>query len=234
MEYPNDFDVPSFSAGKTVAFSRSISVWLSIVFFLIIAACGFVLLGVHLKKNYPFVLSVDPITEEWVVITYPHEKQEKIQQYQIIQEKLVKDYVTNWFTLSENANTNEMRWKSCDVNKCNDPDQFQPDNINCVIACKSGSSLFEYFVRDVLPEYRTRTLNNGEQWSVGRMMITPQNKPSEKSSNWQVVADINSNISGTFTVLIFVKINRNVNMYPATFGYYIQDFNAYKYRIANE
>lgn len=234
MEYPNDFDVPSFSAGKTVAFSRGISVWISVVFFLIIAACGFVLLGIHLKKNYPFIISVDPITDEWTVIAYPHENEEKIQQYQIIQEKLVRDYVTNWFTISDNPNLNEMRWKSCSIDDCADPAQFKPDNINCAIACKSSISLFEDFTKMVLPEYQARVNTGAERWTVGRMLITPQNKPSEKSSNWQVITDITSNISGTFTVLSFVEIKRDVNMYPATFGYYVEDFNAYRYRINNE
>lgn len=227
MEYPNDFDVPSFSAGKTVAFSRGISVWISIVFFLIIAACGFVLLGVHLKKNYPFLISVDPITDEWTVIAYPHDSQEKIQQYQIIQEKLVKDYVTNWFTISGNARENELRWKSCEMDECTDPSQFKPDNISCAIACKSSMSLFEDFSKIVLPEYQARVSTGAEKWTVGRMLITP-NVVSEKSGTWQVVTDITSSINGTFKVLSFVDINRDVNMYPATFGYYVEDFNAYR------
>ncbi len=232
MEYPNDFDVPSFSAGKAVAFSRGMSIWISIVFFLVIAACGFILLGVHLKKNYPFIISVDPITNEWTVVAYPHEKQEKIQQYQIIQEKLARDYVKNWFTISENAQTNEKRWQSCSIDECANTEQFKPDNINCAIACKSSSTLFEDFTKMVLPEYLARVESGNEKWTVGRMLITPQNKMSENSSDWQVIADITSNISGTFSVLSFVNIKRDVNLYPATFGYYVEDFNSY--RMINE
>ena len=76
MEYPNNFDVPSFPAGKTVAFSRSMAIWISIVFFLIVVACGFVLFGIHQKKNYPFLISIDPFTDEWSVVAYPQEKKE--------------------------------------------------------------------------------------------------------------------------------------------------------------
>ena len=231
MEYPNDFDVPSFSAGKTVAFSRGISVWISIVFFLIIAACGFVLLGIHLKKNYPFLISVDPITDDWSIIAYPHHnKQEKIQQYQIIQEKLVKDFVTNWFTISDNTQRNKTRWKNCNTEECSNSEQFTPNNIECAISCKSSPTLFEDFSKIVIPQY-TLLVDNNERWTMGRMLITP-NIISEKTGRWQVVADISSNLRGTFTILGFVEIERDVNMYPATFGYLIEDFNAY--RIANE
>lgn len=243
MDYPNDFDIPSFSAGKTIAFSRSVSVWISIVFFLIIVACGFIILGRHLKTNYPFLISIDPITDEWSVVTYPGERKEKIPQYQIIQEKLVKDYVTDWFTISGNSETNEKRWKSCTLDECSDDEfcttdectyssQFKPGNIDCAIACKSGPVLFDSFEKNVLPQYRMWSSNGAERWNVGPMLITPQTKPTEDSSKWQVITDITSNIRGTFKVLCFIDIKRNSNEYPSTLGYYVDDFNAY--RITNE
>ena len=232
MDYPNNFDVPSFSAGKTVAFSRGISVWISIVFFLIIAACGFILLGLHLKKNYPFLISVDPYTDEWTVVAYPREQKETVQQYQVIQEIFVKEYVKNWFTISGNNEINEMRWNMCNIEKCSEAIQFKPNNINCAIACKSSKKLVEYFEDNILPEYQARVEKGHETWTVDGMLITPQNKLNEKSGTWQVIANITSSISGPFTVLSFIEIKRDTDAYPATFGYYVQDFNSY--RIANE
>ena len=234
MDYPNNFDIPSFSAGKTVAFSRSVSVWISIAFFLIIATCGLMLLGLHLRKNYPFLISVDPFTDEWTVVAYPHEKKASVQQYQVIQEKLVKDYVTNWFTISDNHDINKLRWQSCSAEDCANPDQFRSDNVKCAIACKSGVKLFEDFSKIVVPWYESIIGQSAETWTVGRMLITPPSKKdiSEASGNWQVVTDITSNVRGTFKVLSFIEIKRDVNMYPSTFGYYINDFNAY--RINNE
>ena len=71
MDYPNDFNVRSFPAGKTIAFSRIVSIWILIVFFLIITMCSVLLLGVYFKKNYPFLISVDPFTEEWNTMFLP-------------------------------------------------------------------------------------------------------------------------------------------------------------------
>ncbi|MBQ6012378.1 MAG: hypothetical protein IJL23_04680, partial [Alphaproteobacteria bacterium] len=105
MDYPNNFDVPAFPAGKTIAFTRTISIWLSIVFFLIIVACGFLLFFAHARKNFPFLISINPITEDWSVIAYPGEKEKPIPQYQYIQEKLVHDFVKDWFTISDDMNT---------------------------------------------------------------------------------------------------------------------------------
>lgn len=234
MEYPNNFDVPSFPAGKTVAFSRSMAIWISIVFFLIVVACGFVLFGIHQKKNYPFLISIDPFTDEWSVVAYPQEKKEIVPQYQIIQEKLVRDYVTNWFSISGNQAANESRWHQCSFEECKHSEQFNPYNLNCALSCKSSSELFKSFSEKVLPEYRARVEQGAEKWTVGQMLITPPNKTeiSETYGNWQVIVNITSNISGNFKVLGFITLKRNVDEYPSTFGYYVQDFNTY--RITNE
>ena len=88
MDYPNGFNIKSFPAGKTIAFSRSVSIWISIAFFLIVALCGFLLLGIHFKQNYPFLISIDPFTDDWVVVAYPEESQ-TVSQYKYIQEKFI-------------------------------------------------------------------------------------------------------------------------------------------------
>lgn len=231
MDYPNNFDIPSFPAGKTVAFSRSVSIWISIVFFLIIAACGLILLGKHLEKNYPFLISIDPYTDEWTVVAYPKEKKDSIQQYQVIQEKLAKDFVTNWFTISDNEQKNALRWSECSVEECAGSEQFNPDNLKCAVSCKSSPELFKDFSERVVPWYIGLIDEHSEKWTINRVLFT-QNRISENSSRWQVITDITSNIRGTFKVLGFMEINRNIENYPSTFGYYVQSFNAY--RINNE
>ena len=149
MDYPNGFNIKSFPAGKTIAFSRSVSIWISIAFFLIVALCGFLLLGIHFKQNYPFLISIDPFTEDWTVIAYPGKNEkETIHQYQIVQEKLVRDFTTNWFTISGDAQTNEMRWKECEIEQCANGEQFNPDNIDCAISCKSDIYVFEDFSKN--------------------------------------------------------------------------------------
>ena len=144
MDYPNDFNVKSFPAGKTIAFSRVVSIWILIIFFLIITLCSVLLLGVRFKKNYPFLISIDPFTEEWNVVTYPGKnRKESVPQYQIIQEKLVHDFVTNWFTISNDNLLNEERWEKCSLGDCTKTEQFNPDNVKCAISCKSDSAVFK-------------------------------------------------------------------------------------------
>lgn len=232
MNYPNDFNVPSFPAGKTVAFSRVMAIWISILFFLIIAACGFILLGQHLKKNYPFLISVDPFTGEWSVVTYPGKSEkEKIQQYQIIQEKLVRDFVVNWFTISIDNSTNEERWEKCSIEECAKPEQFNPTTKKCAISCKSNDVVFNEFNENVLPEYRELVVARNSQWNVASMLITPI-KVNEQSSQWQIYATIVSSVTGPFNVLAFITTAQSADEYPSTLGYHITTFNAY--RIANE
>lgn len=231
MDYPNDFDIKSFPAGKTIALSRSVSIWISIAFFLIVVACGFVLMGIHYKQNYPFLISVDPFTNGWEVVTYPGKnKKETIQQYQIIQEKLVRDFVTNWFTISGDSKEDEKRWQSCEIEDCSSGNQFAPDNTTCALSCKSSESVFEEFTKNVLPDYRAYVQSSGK-WSVERMLITP-NSVNQTSGNWQVIVSIQPAMSAPFDALVFVTIEQDQNKYPATLGYYVTSFNSY--RIINE
>lgn len=232
MEYPNDFDVAAFPAGKSLAFSRSVSIWISIVFFLIIASCGFILLGLHLRTNYPFLISVDLFTNEWNVIAYPGKNtKETLQRYQVIQEKLVSNYVINWFSISKNPETNESRWNECSSDDCYSPEQYNPENINCALYCTSEDKLFQQFKTKVAPEYMALIKDRNETWTVGNMMITATDISEDKSS-WQVYATIHSSSVGNFNVLSFIEIERDANMYPATLGYFVKDFNSY--RITNE
>ena len=228
MDYPNDFNIKSFPAGKTIAFSRSVSIWISIAFFLIVALCGFLLLGIHFKSNYPFLISIDPFTDEWTVITYPGKNEkESIKQSQIVQEKLVSDFVTNWFTISGNANNNESRWRSCEIEECSDSIQFNPDNIECAISCKSDEFLFEEFSENVLPEYRAYADASGK-WKVNGMLITPPNTSDKNSGTWQVYTTIYPTSGAPFNVLVFLTLGQDQDKYPATLGYHVKTFNSYR------
>ena len=228
MEYPNNFNVPAFPAGPTIALSRGVAIWIAIVFFLILCACGFIFLGFHFQTNYPFLISIDPLTTEWSVVTYPNQnKKTTVPQYQIIQEKLVRDYVNNWFTISGDNKINKSRWEKCSVEDCEAPNQFNPNNIECALYCSSGDEIFEQFTDKVLPEYKERIAQAHEKWTVKDMQILPTDV-KEDSSQWQVIPIINSTISSDFVVLVFITIDRDLNLYPANLGYYVKDFNAYR------
>lgn len=229
MNYPNDFNIPAFPAGKTIAFTRTVSIWISVVFFLIVVACGFLLLNIHFRKNFPFLISINPITEDWNVIAYPGEKEKPVKQYQYIQEKLVHDFVKDWFTISDDMETNEQIWQKCSAEECGDSEQFNPTTKKCAISCKSDISVFDVFVKNIIPNYRARINQAKEKWSVSPrgLLINPA-IVSENSSKWQVYATVNSSVMGNFDILIFVDVERNIDLYPATFRYYINQFNSYR------
>ena len=228
MNYPNDFDTPTFPAGKSIAWSRVVSIKISVIFFLILCVCGLLLFAVRTKKNFPFLISIDPLTDEWTVVAYPKRKYEKnIQQYQIIQEKLVTNFITNWFTISNDISENRARWQTCDVSDCADSQQYNPTNIECAIFCTSSDALFNQFVKNVVPDYIARINQASETWTIEKWDIVPY-FVTQNASAWQVYIEIHSNISGIFNVLTFINVKRNPGAYPATLGYYIEDFNSYR------
>ena len=232
MDYPNNFNVPSFPAGKTIALARSVSVWLSIVFFLIVAVCGFIVLGGYYKTNYPFLVSIDSITDDWTTVAYPKEQDsDSYQQYEFIQEKLINDFVLNWFTISSDNQINSDRWAECSSDECSEPQQFNPENILCVLSCKSDSLVFHEFKTKVFPQYEALIRQQSETWRVIGKQFLPI-IVSEDGGQWQVYTTIKtsspSGLGRQFDTLTFIEIARDTKSYPATFGYYIKQFNSYR------
>ena len=228
MDYPNNFDTPTFPAGKSIALSRQFSIWTLIVFFLIFCACGFVVLGIHLKKNYPFLISINPFTNDWTVVAYPGKRaKEKVEQYQIIQETLARNFVTDWFTISPKMATNDDRWQECSVDECGADEQYNPENKTCTLSCRTTQAIFDEFNTKVLPEYNARIAEKSERWTVTNVTLVPHSI-TQSGSTWQIYTTINSNINGDFEVLVFMKILNTKDKYPATLGYYVDTFNAYR------
>ena len=219
MDYPNGFDIGTFRAGKSLALSRIISIWTAIVFFLIIIVCGFILFCRFFSKNYPVLISINPNTNEWKVIAYPGKESDEVPRYQVIQEKLVHDYVNNWFTISGIPEIDEARWKNCDIEK----DCGQP-----AIACESSKNLYQEFFDNVLPTYRIKLADSGETWRPNRPQVIPSKDPSEDGSFWRGNVQIKTSSGESFKVLFFMSIAHNPTLYPATFGYYVNEFYAYR------
>ncbi len=228
MNYPNDFDTPTFPAGKTIAFSRSVSIWIAIVFFCIVVACGLVLLLNSSKRNYPFLISSDSLTSDWTVIAYP-EKNLKISHDRIIQESLVRNYVIHWFSIDKNNDINESRWQQCESFDCGSADQYNPNNYNCALFCMSAPELFQQFYDDIVPEYQNRVAQASETITVKSQLITPPTDKTNTTGLWQSYVVLESSVNQKFDVLAFIELGQDkTGKYPATLGYYVKDFNAYR------
>ena len=231
MDYPNGFDIGTFRAGKSIALSRIVAIWTAIVFFIIVVVCGLVLFSHHFTTNYPLIISIDSNTNEWKVVSYPDKKRETVTRYQVIQEKLIIDYVKDWFTISLNNENNFDRWESCVIEDCGTPEQFSPLNSNRVICCKSSQTLYQNFVDNVLPVYKTIAKQNSRFWKPGRPQVVAV-KVDEWGSLWRGYISVKDSEAGGFGVLFFIQVAKSLTDYPATFGYYIEQFSAS--RIRNE
>ena len=99
----------------------------------------------------------------------------------------------------------------------------------CAISCRADSAVFDDFTKNVLLNYRARINQAKEEWTISNkgLLINPI-VTSENSSKWQVYAIVQSSIMGNFDVLVFVDVERDIQLYPATFGYYIKQFNSYR------
>ena len=233
MNYPNDFNTPAFPAGKTIAFSRSVSIWISIVLFCVIVACGLVLLLNVSRRNYPFLISTDPITSDWTVVAYIQDNQ-KIATNTIVQETLVANYVDYWFSIYKNNEINEEMWQPCKPTDCDKVNQYMPGNHKCALFCTSDKDLFNKFTSDVLPEYRNRVNEASETIRVVSRLLTPPTIPDENGGLWQAYVVLESSVNQRFEVLAFIDIAKQVGTHASTMGYYVKDFNAYRMQVAQE
>ena len=233
MNYPNDFDTPAFPAGKTIAFSRAVSIWVAIVSFLIVCACGLMLLMLKTQNKFPFLIAQDPYTFDWDVVAYL-DKVEKVTPSRIIQETIVKKYVQNWFNITRFNALNESLWQECTQNDCAQPEQFDPTNGKCALFCDSSPELFHQFTTKILPEYRIRSSQDAETVIVYDWLFIPPAKhdaclPSNiDQCLWHAYLKLNSSVRGKFEVLVFIELGYEDGMHPATLGYYVKDFNSYR------
>lgn len=204
-------------------------------------ACGLLILLNNSRRNYPFLISSDPITSEWTVIAYP-EKTIKFTKDEIIQEKLVRNYVDYWFTITKNDKRNESLWQKCNPDDCKAPNQYEPQNYKCALYCASSDKLFEQFTDKILPEYRGRVDQASEVISVKSQLITmpPVLYSNQdmckrgKTNLLQSYITLESSVNGLFNVLAFVEIGCEQGMHPATLGYYVKDFNSYRMAVVQE
>ena len=227
MNYPNEFDTPTFPAGKTIALSRGVSIWTLTISFLIICACGLMLLLVRSKNNYPFLISTDQLTSDWSVVAYP-EKEREISVKEITQENLVRKYVDYWFSINKNDFINDSLWQECSDTDCEKPEQYDPMNRKCALFCSSDKEIFEQFTAKIMPEYRARIEQKSETMRVVSQIITPPATGANATNVWQSYVIVDSSVNGKFDVLVFLELGKEDGKYPATLGYYVKDFNSYR------
>lgn len=233
MEYPNNFDVPAFPAGKRIAISRFMAIGVSILCLVSIFMCGLIFWTYRSQKFDPIIVSINPETSQWTVI-----KNSNFQapvEYSVtrtLQESVINNFITKWFLINANETENENLWKLCDrKNECNGVKKASYTDNSCAIFCVTGEELFSSFTYDIVPDYQER-FANGETWLIdnANIQIEPASKISESGGMWKIEAKIISNISEPINIVAFAKVVRSsdISKYQMTMGYYVADFNAYK------
>lgn len=231
MQYPDEFDVPAFPAGKRIAISRAMGVAVMTVFLLIICACGFLLWAQRSARVHPFLVSVNNITGQWDVVGHHHHETPEMPAMRMLQESLLGKYVQYWFQIKDDEIVNAAVWQSCDrKTECNPERKTGIDTNACAIYCMSGEDAYNKFISAVVPDYQVR-FARGEMWQIDlpSLQTIPVNQWSENGGYWQIKVVLYSNKNPQpMNVLAYARIGRNMDAYPKTMGYYIAEFNAYR------
>ena len=230
MNYPDNFDTPAFPAGPRIAISRFMAIASCIVFVLIIFTCIVLLWATRSRRIDPFIVSIDDLTGQWVVLDHSHGGGPI--EYPVLwslQQSVVANFAENWFTISTDAAENDAAWRTCERSESCGVGARAYNDRTCALYCASGEELFSHFIYDVVPDYQTR-FSSGEKWIVDKLDIyfEPAGQISDVGGTWRISATVRSNISGDMDIVAFAKVARNTELYPQTLGYYVADFNAYR------
>ncbi len=227
MDYPDNFDTPTFPAGREIALTRWLAIGISVALMLVAVAGGLIFWAARSARVEPFLISVDKTTGLWSIVGHHHMRE--MPAVRTMQESVVAKFAVNWFSISATESENTARWQSCDATTCASDEYIARSDRMCAISCATSGELFNRFIYDVVPDYTARVAA-GETWRIDMdtLIITPDGEITERGGAWRISAQITSNLVGTIDVLAFATTAREVGSYPATLGFYVQDFNAYR------
>lgn len=229
MEYPNDFNVSAFPAGKTLAVSRAMGIGISIMCFLAICLCGLLLWLSHSQTIKPVVIAVNQQGTEWRVINSDNNNLVKQPTEYAIQESVIANFVQDWFTVSQNNEQNERLWQYCrDDNACINSAFGMYGDKTCAIMCTSGTGVYSEFVRVVLPQYRANAKSGIYLKMIpGTLRITPVTDFKVAGGTWKITGTVLTT-NGHFNILAYATISRDMSKYGSTMGYFVEKFSSYR------
>lgn len=243
MEYPSDFDTPTFPAGRRLALLRFVSIGTMVIFLLIFIMCGVVLWARNSIQIHPFLISINNITGQWTVVGHQHGDMHTIDGMQSIQESVIGRFIRDWFRVSNNPNVNDFTWATPPEDfQCtwdNDTrsdsgigtDGFMRIQNNYNLYCLSAPSVRNMFLEDIVPAHRDLYAQGDFQsvdMSTLQLMSIPVQSSSQMYALWQATFTIRTQKSGPISVLAYIQLSFDFDTYPKTFGFYVSEFNAYK------
>lgn len=232
MNYPADFDTPTFPAGRSIVSARIVGIVIMVVFFLIMITTGMFVWTQGSIKIHPFLVSVNNITGQWSIVGHDHEQMTRISVAQSLQESALTKFVQYWFWVSASDIANSARWRECDmVSDCGLGVEKKGIDIegDCAIYCLAGADLYSEFTEKILPTYNMLKMD-GNTWmaDMGSLVLTPIDSITTGGGVWQVSVNILQNNQDTIKILGYAYVEKSDNKYQKNLGYYIKKFNAYK------
>jgi len=223
MDYPNNFATPVFPESRKIALARFAAVWYLILFFVIAALCGLLIWTARSVRVAPYLISVDSVTGEWLVISEESQTDGKVSRQIAMQESVVFNFAQRWFETSYAMIMSDVNRCECPLERCRTLEWVQ-----CFVCCNSDDRLYRRFVEDVLPLH-WRRLESGESWGLLRdsHQISPVVGPAESGGVWRMTALLQPGDHPPRNIEIYASIRRNMMLYPQTMGYYVADFNWY-------
>lgn len=200
-----------------------------LIFFAIICLCGVILWVKGSQDSSPFLVSIRPDGERWDIVEHTNHKTE-IPVYYVLQEALINQFATRWFTISDDTLVNQAVWSgecSRDSMECKE----QNDRIaTCSIYCTSSDSVFQSFTDVVLPVYNRLEAEQGAVWTVRKIYdIKPVDTITEAGGLWQLNVIVKTN-TGNAQFTGYALVAHAPDKYHQNMGYYIADFNTYRIR----
>lgn len=229
MNYPDDFNTRTFPAGKSIAISRAMGVGIMVAFFIIVCLCGLILWTMRSTRIEPFILATGGVNDQWrIIMAGNNTPTTKMTGAQVFQQSLIWHFTQNWFSISQKPTTNADVWNTeCEYDDCA---SGIGDSKHCAIYCATSDDLFRRFTANVLPQYRILE-SSGATWMVvpESMRIEPVGAVSDDRGTWRIrLTVLMDGGNRAMDVVAYARVERNSKYFPATRGYFVADFNAYR------
>lgn len=229
MVYPDDFNTPTFPAGKSIAVSRAMGIGIMSAFLIIVFLCGILIWTIRSMRSEPYILATDGINDQWrIVMAGDSPPTLNMTDAQLFQQSLVWRFTRNWFSIFRNQDRNAAIWeKECRREQCT---ADVGDMRNCALFCAASDDLFYRFSENVLPEYKALE-SAGVTWFpvAESIRIDPVGHVSNDGGTWRVQATIlTDGATNAMDIIAYATVARNTKYYPKTWGYFINNFNAYR------
>lgn len=232
MNYPADFDTPTFPAGRKIVSSRVMGIVVMILFLLILFTCATLFWAQKSVKTHPFLVSVDNITGQWSIVGHNHEDTKNMSAAQSMQESVLTRFVQYWFWISSSDIVNSARWRECNrANDCGLETEKKGIDVegDCAIYCLTNDFVYNTFKENMLPIYKN-IANTKSVWHVDMqsVVLMPISTINTNGGTWQIQAIVYENGQKPVEILAYATVGLSKNEYQKTLGYYVSKFNAYK------